>query len=70
MCVGEDKDAADTIERMEEHLRGNNVRLEDVRLRVGPRLEIDGEGFRNNSDANRLLTRNYREGFVVPERVG
>ena len=28
------------------------------------------ETIRNNEDANRLLTREYRRGFEVPNRVG
>ncbi len=70
-AFGDDKDAAETVGRMEEHLRANNLKLQDLRLRAGPRLQFDAqnERFVNNEEANRLLTRNYREGFVVPERV-
>jgi predicted dehydrogenase len=73
-AFGGNRDAAETLQRMEEHLTGapNNLRLDDMQLRVGARLEIDPqtEAIRNNEPANRLLTRNYREGFAVPERVG
>ena len=39
--------------------------------RVGRRLTVDArtERFEGNDAANRLLTRTYREPFVVPERV-
>lgn len=69
--VSENKEAAETMARMEEHLRGNMLNLADLRLRVGPTLQIDArsENFSNNQDANRLLVRNYRQGFVVPEAV-
>jgi predicted dehydrogenase len=70
-AFGDDKDANETLERMEEHLRGNELKLQDLRLRVGPRLEIDAgtEAFVRNDEANRMLTRDYREGFVVPNQV-
>ncbi len=70
-AFGDDKDAAETVGRMEEHLRANNLKLQDLRLRAGPRLQFDAqaERFVNNEEANRLLTRNYREGFAVPDRV-
>ena len=56
---------------MEEHLRGNGLKLSELRLRVGPRLEIDArtESILRNEEANRMLTRPYREGFVVPDQV-
>jgi predicted dehydrogenase len=74
-AFGDNRDAVETLERMEQHLsEGNNLRLADLNLRVGRRLEIDartesvtGAG---SDEANRLLTRNYRAGFVVPDRVG
>jgi hypothetical protein len=59
---------------MESHLSGapHNLRLADLQLKVGPRLEVQArtENFNGNAEANRLLTRDYREGFVVPDRVG
>lgn len=58
--------------RMFDHLSGNGVRLDNLQLKVGRRLDIDAaaESIRNDEPANRLLTREYRRGFVVPERVG
>ena len=75
-AFGDNRDAIETLERMEAHLSGapHNLRLADIQLKVGPRLTLDartetftGEGV---AAANRLLTREYRAGFVVPERVG
>ena len=75
-AFGDNRDAIETLERMEAHLSGapHNLRLADIQLKVGPRLTLDartetftGEGV---AAANRLLTREYREGFVVPDRVG
>ncbi|MBN9520195.1 Gfo/Idh/MocA family oxidoreductase [bacterium] len=63
--------ATETLERLEDHLRGNGVRLADTRLKVGRKLEFDGatERFKNDAEADALLTRAYRAPFVVPERV-
>ncbi len=58
----------DSWNRMHEHLKANEIELSDPKLSVGPWLEMDPktETFTNHSDANALLTRNYREGYVVP----
>jgi hypothetical protein len=57
---------------MQEHLRGAGVRFEGATCKVGPRLAFNAETqrFVDNDAANRLLTREYRAPFVVPERVG
>jgi predicted dehydrogenase len=65
-------EAREALERMEKHLRvANGLRLEDLQLRVGRRLEVDvnQETFRGDAAADQLLTRQYRTGFVVPDRV-
>ncbi|MBI2804498.1 MAG: Gfo/Idh/MocA family oxidoreductase [Planctomycetes bacterium] len=70
----ENRDFLESIERMEAHLSGNphNLRLAEMQLHVGPLLQVQArtENFNGNAEANRLLTRQYREGFAVPERVG
>jgi predicted dehydrogenase len=68
---GGDKDANEALGRMEEHLRANELDLGELSLQVGPKLEINAraENFVGNAEANRLLTRAYRAGFVVPESV-
>ncbi len=45
--------------------------LEQMTYQLGPRLEFDPatEKFIGNDAANKLLTRAYREPFVVPEKV-
>jgi predicted dehydrogenase len=66
-------EARETLQRMEEHLRvSQKQRVQDLELHVGRRLEVDAkqENFGSkNQAANQLLTRPYRQGFVVPERV-
>jgi predicted dehydrogenase len=73
-AFGDDRDALEAVERMEQHLSGNpyNLVLRDLQLKVGPRLNVQArtENFNGNEAANRLLTREYRQGFVVPDRVG
>jgi predicted dehydrogenase len=63
--------AVETLGRAVEHLENNRVPLDDSNLMVGAALEIDvqSETVRNNAAANRLLTRQYRAPFVVPNRV-
>jgi predicted dehydrogenase len=65
------KDALPTYERMAEHLIANGVDLESTPLILGPVLRMNPrkEVFRGNRAANDLLTRNYREPYVVPRRV-
>ena len=61
----------DALERMVEHLKGNNVSLDDYPLTLGPKLVMNPktERFPENAEANRLLTRKYRSPYVVPENV-
>ncbi len=70
-AFGKNKEAYETLARMEEHLRGVGIKLDGARYRVGRLLTLDGnnERFLNDDAANRLLRRDYRKGFAVPERV-
>ncbi|MCX6360263.1 MAG: Gfo/Idh/MocA family oxidoreductase [Armatimonadetes bacterium] len=63
--------AAETLARMEEHLARNGVDTKTSRLRVGPVLEFDprGERFLDSDAANAMVSREYRPGFEVPEKV-
>ena len=69
-AFGDDKAACETLERMEEHLRGNGVAIDTLKYRLGRNLAFDSatESFSNDAEANQWLTRRYREPFVVPER--
>ena len=66
-----DAAAEDAFERMREHLAANDVKLDETPATLGPVLKMDSrtERFTNNNDANALLTRHYRKGFVVPAVV-
>ena len=63
--------AQETLARFEQHLARNNVDLRKTRATLGSFLKMDGqaERFVDNLVANELLTREYRKGFVVPEKV-
>lgn len=70
-AFGDNKEAYETFARFEEHLAANNVVLKETKYRLGRELHIDTihETCEHNSQANRLLTREYRKPYVVPEKV-
>lgn len=59
--------AQETFERTKVHLDERDI-PPDVKMQLGAVLAFDSdrEAFINNVDANELLTRKYREPFVVP----
>jgi predicted dehydrogenase len=61
-------DVLETLDRTVQHLRDNRIDLEKTPLALGRLLSLDGqkETFVNNSQANALLSREYRKPFVVP----
>jgi predicted dehydrogenase len=63
--------AAERYEAMKEHLVRNGVTLPATPLTLGPWLTFDPkrERFVDNEKANTLLRREYREPFVVPEKI-
>jgi len=63
--------AAERFESMKEHLGRNGVELSSQNVTLGPWLQMDPkkERFIDNPEANKLVTRRYREGFVVPKEV-
>jgi predicted dehydrogenase len=70
-AFGDNKAAVESIERMNEHLKGNGLKLEDLTYRVGRMLRFDpqAEKFVGDEQANTLLTRNYRAPFAIPGPV-
>lgn len=58
-----------TIDRTVAHVKQNGVDLDKTPLSLGPQLRFDPdkELFTNNEQANQLLTREYRDGFVCPK---
>ena len=72
--VVRNKEARETLERLEMHLAANEVDLKKTPAVLGPWLTWDSnrEEFVGDfpaSWANKLLRRGYREPFVVPGRV-
>ncbi len=61
----------ETFERMKEHLKANNVDLSKTKYFRGPAIAFDPvkETFPGNAEASKMLRRDYREPFVVPENV-
>src|SRR5262249_7713003 len=70
-AFGDDKEAAEALERTAEHLKENKVPLDERNYRLGRRLTVDvkKETFVGDKEADALLTREYRKPFVVPEKV-
>ena len=62
-------DVAETFDRNLKHLKDNGVDLDKTPLTLGASLAIDpkGERFLDDPQADALLTRPYRDPFVVPE---
>jgi hypothetical protein len=65
--------ALDSFNRMVEHLGVNEVDLEKEPITMGPMLTMDTQKERFVGEysewANMYVKRNYREPFVVPDRV-
>jgi len=70
-AFGSDRDGAEAAARMLAHLRAQGVDLTSTQCHIGRRLEFDPktEHFVGNREADRMLTRNYRQPFVVPDKV-
>jgi len=77
-AVNDEMDLAEAFGRYEQHLADSinsdtnkPLKLEGMAYQIGPRLDFDAEAenFGSNARANKFLRREYREPFVVPERV-
>jgi predicted dehydrogenase len=70
-AFGDDKEAGETFARMEEHLKGNGIALDELSYHLGRKLAVDPktETFPGDREANAMLTREYRKGFEVPEKA-
>jgi predicted dehydrogenase len=75
-AAGSFQRADETLARIEEHLRANQIDLQKTPLTVGPLMTIDLEtetisevSAGDVSAANRLVRGSYRSPFVVPENV-
>jgi predicted dehydrogenase len=69
-AFGDNKDAYETLARMEEHLKENALKLEGMNYRLGKLLTIDPRSeMTDDPKANEILTGTYRKGFEVPDKV-
>ena len=61
----------DSFERLAKHLAVNDVDITNDQLAYGEFLKFDPktEKFIDNKEADKMLTREYRAPFVVPEKV-
>ncbi len=61
----------ETLDRMEEHLVDNDVPINKIGYRLGRFLEFDAktESIKNDPEADIMMTRQYRQPFVVPEKI-
>jgi predicted dehydrogenase len=71
-AFGDNREAGETLARLEEHLgKDNNLQLSDLKYRLGRKLKVDAktETIEGDQEANKLLTRDYRKPFAVPDKV-
>jgi predicted dehydrogenase len=66
-----DKAEREAFASMLDHLRTNNIDPDALNFQLGRSLMIDPstESFLGDAQANAMLTREYRKGFEVPEKV-
>jgi predicted dehydrogenase len=69
--IKNNKDLAESLDRMQEHMAANKVDFKLTPLKLGVALDMDPktERFTGNEEANKMLRRDYRKPFVVPEKV-
>jgi len=65
------KEALDSLDRLATHLAANEVDIEVDKLALGEFLKMDPktEKFIDNPAADKMLTRDYRAPYIVPEKV-
>ncbi len=72
-AIGDNAEMMDSLDRMLAHLAANEVDLNAEPLTLGPMLTMDPEKEQYVGEysewANMYLKRNYREPFVVPDKV-
>lgn len=68
-----DKDSLEAFSRFQKHLSANGVSLKETPPVLGPWLRINSKKERFfgkfSRQANKLITRDYRKPFIVPEQI-
>jgi hypothetical protein len=69
--VKDNHEMSETLGRLQDHLTANKVDLKTSKLTLGAALTLDPatEQFIGNASANKMLKREYRAPFIVPEQV-
>jgi hypothetical protein len=69
--IKSDKNASESVGRMLEHLKINEVDLDKTPATVGPLLTMDPktERFKGNDKANAMLKRDYRKPYIINDMV-
>lgn len=71
-AFGDNKEAYETLARMEEHLAGRNkLAFDGLKYQLGRKLKVDAanESIIDDEQAQSMLTRQYRKPFVVPDKL-
>jgi predicted dehydrogenase len=70
-ALGDNKQVVEAFENLTDNLKVVGVNLDETKYRLGRTLTIDPktEKVVGDDEANLLLTRKYREPFVVPDKV-
>jgi predicted dehydrogenase len=70
-AIKANKEATDSLARMLDHLKLNDVDVNTTKLTLGEFLRMDPktEKFIGNAAADKLLSREYRAPYIVPEKV-
>ncbi|MDA1053406.1 MAG: Gfo/Idh/MocA family oxidoreductase [Planctomycetota bacterium] len=69
--LGDNKQVVESFDALKDNLSSVDIKLGETTYSVGRTLNLDpkSEKFIGDDEANALLTRPYREPFVVPEQV-
>jgi len=69
--LGDNKQVVESFDMIKENLKAVGMDLAETTYQLGPVLQFDAatEKFVDNTEADNLLTREYRAPFVVPENV-
>jgi len=69
--LGDNSQVQESFAKIQGNLEALGVDLKTTDYQLGPVLAFDpaAEKFKTNADANKLLTRDYRKPYVVPEKV-
>jgi predicted dehydrogenase len=70
-AFGDNKEAYETLARMEDHLaKTNGIKLDGLNYRLGKQLTFNADSeTTGDAKADEILRGTYRKGFEVPERV-